>query len=43
MLQGLKVAIYNIKVSPPKLLKITLDYNFHILLIVAGLNYFLVL
>jgi hypothetical protein len=42
MFQGLKVAIYNIKISPPKIPKIALDYNLHILLTVVGLNYFLV-
>jgi hypothetical protein len=43
MFQGLKIAIYNIKISFPKIPKIALDYNLYILLIVAGLNYFLVL
>jgi hypothetical protein len=38
MFQGLKIAIYNIKISLPKILKIAPDYDFYIFLIVVSLN-----
>jgi hypothetical protein len=43
MFQELKVAIYNIKVNPPKVPKTAPDHDLHILLIVVGLNHFPVL
>ena len=43
MLLRLKVSVYNIKAGPSVILKVPLDYNLHILLIIIGLDYILVL
>jgi hypothetical protein len=43
MLCRLKIAVYNIAPTPPKVLKGSLDYYLYILLRVIGLNYLFLL
>jgi hypothetical protein len=42
MLLRLKIAVYNIKAYSSKVLKISLDYNLYILIIIISLNHSLI-